>query len=396
MNDQWIQNMRKKMAGYQRPAPEVSWEEIDCALTANDSRKSRSLWLRSMAAAAAVLLVAGVGYWTLMRNASEPKQLDVANVDTPKQPMENESDKSQDLHEQSLPITDEAPLRHLAQTILQTLTGSSSNIQSKQDADSAVLADNVTAVPTTDTDSICTESSTEERSQTNEGKNKPADQTRHIVYPTDQQQRTFRNNRLTAQVYYSNVMGDKSNSQSLSPKTNQSIYENPSNSWFPLSPNGPDEQTTQIEQRVHHQLPVRFGFSLRYQLNNRWSVESGLSYTHLSSEITTIEDKVTSVTKQRLNYIGIPLNIGYELWQKRHFGLYVMAGGMIEKCLDANPWQLSVNGGVGAEYKVTNSFGFYVEPGLGYYFNDGSDIPTIYKDRPLNFNLSIGLRFHLK
>jgi hypothetical protein len=396
MNDQWIQNMRKKMAGYQRPAPEVSWEEIDRALTANDSRKSRSLWLRSMAAAAAVLLVAGVGYWVLMRDASEPKQLDVANVDTPKQPMENESDKSQDLHEQSLPITDEAPLRHLAQTILQTLTGSSSNIQSKQDADSAVLADNVTAVPTTDTDSICTESSTEERSQTNEGKNKPADQTRHIVYPTDQQQRTFRNNRLTAQVYYSNVMGDKSNSQSLSPKTNQSIYENPSNSWFPLSPNGPDEQTTQIEQRVHHQLPVRFGFSLRYQLNNRWSVESGLSYTHLSSEITTIEDKVTSVTKQRLNYIGIPLNIGYELWQKRHFGLYVMAGGMIEKCLDANPWQLSVNGGVGAEYKVTNSFGFYVEPSLGYYFNDGSDIPTIYKDRPLNFNLSIGLRFHLK
>lgn len=396
MNEQWIQDMRQKMADYQRPAPEVSWEEIDRALTANDARKTRSLWLRNMAAAAAVLLVAGVGYWVLMRDASEPKQLDVANVDTPKQPMENESDKSQDLHEQSLPITDEAPLRHLAQTILQTLTGSSSNIQSKQDADSAVLADNVTAVPTTDTDTICTESSTEERSQTNEGKNKPADQTRHIVYPTDQQQRTFRNNRLTAQVYYSNVMGDKSNSQSLSPKTNQSIYENPSDSWSPLSPNGPDEQTTQIEQRVHHQLPVRFGFSLRYQLNNRWSVESGLSYTHLSSEITTIEDKVTSVTKQRLNYIGIPLNIGYELWQKRHFGLYVMAGGMIEKCLDANPWQLSVNGGVGAEYKVTNSFGFYVEPGLGYYFNDGSDIPTIYKDRPLNFNLSIGLRFHLK
>jgi hypothetical protein len=397
MNEQWIQDMRQKMADYQRPAPEVSWEEMDRALTANDARKTRSLWLRNMAAAAAVLLVAGVGYLTLMRNVSEPKQPAVANVDTPQQPMGNDIDKSQDIHEQSLPLPDEAPLRQLAQTISRTLTGSSSNIQSKQDADSVVLAENITAVNMSSADTVNTATKTDEkRPQTVEEKGMPSEQTRRIVYPTDQQQGSFRNNRLTAKVYYSNPMGDKSSSQSFSQNKGMPINQDPGIDWGDFSPNGPDEQTTQIEQRVHHRLPVRFGFSLRYQINNRWSVESGLSYTHLSSEITTIEDKVTTVTEQRLNYIGIPLNVGYDLWQKRHFGLYVMAGGMIEKCLDANPWQLSVNGGVGAEYKVTNSFGFYVEPGLGYYFNDGSDIPTIYKDRPLNFNLSIGLRFHLK
>ena len=356
MNEQWIQDMRQKMADYQRPAPEVSWEEMDRALTANDARKTRSLWLRNMAAAAAVLLVAGVGYLTLMRNVSEPKQPAVANVDTPQQPMGNDIDKSQDIHEQSLPLPDEAPLRQLAQTISRTLTGSSSNIQSKQDADSVVLAENITAVNMSSADTVNTATKTDEkRPQTVEEKGMPSEQTRRIVYPTDQQQGSFRNNRLTAKVYYSNPMGDKSSSQLFSQNKGMPINQDPG-----------------------------------------WSVESGLSYTHLSSEITTIEDKVTTVTEQRLNYIGIPLNVGYDLWQKRHFGLYVMAGGMIEKCLDANPWQLSVNGGVGAEYKVTNSFGFYVEPGLGYYFNDGSDIPTIYKDRPLNFNLSIGLRFHLK
>ena len=397
MNDQWIQNMRKKMAGYQRPAPEVSWEEIDRALTANDSRKSRPLWLRSMAAAAAVLLVAGVGYWVLMRDASEPKQPDLANVDMPKQPMENESDKSQAIHEQSLPIPDEAPLRNLVQALSRTLSANISDLQLKQDTASVVLAENITAVSTSSTDTVNTATKTEEkRPQTVEEKGKPSEQTRRIVYPTDQQQRTFRNSRLTAQVYYSNIMGDKSKTQAFSQKTGQSIYENPSSPWGSFSSNEPEELTTQIEQRVHHQLPVRFGFSLRYQINNRWSVESGLSYTHLSSEVTSIEDKVTTVTEQRLNFIGLPLNVGYDLWHRRYFYLYVTAGGMIEKCLDASLWQLSVNASIGAEYKVTNSFGFYVEPGLGYYFNDGSDIPTIYKDRPLNFNLSIGLRFHLK
>ena len=40
-------------------------------------------------------------------------------------------------------------------------------------------------------------------------------------------------------------------------------------------------------------------------------------------------------------------------------------------------------------------FNLYFEPGVGYYFNDGSSISTLYKDHPLNYNLSIGLRISL-
>lgn len=141
---------------------------------------------------------------------------------------------------------------------------------------------------------------------------------------------------------------------------------------------------------------MRFGLSLRYRLNDRWSIESGLSYTRLSSDISTTVDGVTTVTKQHLNYIGLPLNISYDLWKSNHFGLYVTAGGTIEKSLDTSPWQFSLNGSVGAEYKLTNFFSLYAEPGLGYYFKDGSTTPTIYQDHPLNINLSFGLRFNLK
>ena len=69
---------------------------------------------------------------------------------------------------------------------------------------------------------------------------------------------------------------------------------------------------------------------------------------------------------------------------------------MKEKSLDTSPWQFSLNGAAGAEYKLTDYFSLYAEPGLGYYFKDGSSTSTIYQDRPLNFNLSFGLRFNLK
>ena len=136
--------------------------------------------------------------------------------------------------------------------------------------------------------------------------------------------------------------------------------------------------------------------TLRYRLDDRWSVESGLSYTRLSSDITTTANDRTTVTQQRLDYIGIPLNIGYNLWNNYNIGLYVTAGTMTEKRLGASPWQLSLNGAAGAEYKLTNRFSLYAEPGLSYYFSDDSSTPTIYQDQPLNFNLSFGLRFNLK
>ena len=72
MNEQWINEMRQKMTDYQWPVPEVSWDEIHQAVAANKARQAQLLWLRRMAAAALVLLIAGVGYWGLLRHEAEP------------------------------------------------------------------------------------------------------------------------------------------------------------------------------------------------------------------------------------------------------------------------------------------------------------------------------------
>ena len=56
------------------------------------------------------------------------------------------------------------------------------------------------------------------------------------------------------------------------------------------------------------------------------------------------------------------------------------------------PLQFSVSGGVGAQINATKRLGIYVEPGVAYYFNDGSDIQTIRKENPFNFNIQAGIR----
>lgn len=56
------------------------------------------------------------------------------------------------------------------------------------------------------------------------------------------------------------------------------------------------------------------------------------------------------------------------------------------------PLQLSVLGAVGAQLNLTNHLGFYVEPGVSYFFDDGSDIQTIRKENPCNFTLQAGFR----
>ena len=58
--------------------------------------------------------------------------------------------------------------------------------------------------------------------------------------------------------------------------------------------------------------------------------------------------------------------------------------------------QLSVNAGIGAECQLDKIFSVYVEPGVSHHFKNGNNLATIYKDRPTNFNLNIGLRCSLR
>lgn len=152
---------------------------------------------------------------------------------------------------------------------------------------------------------------------------------------------------------------------------------------------------------IKHKQPISFGLSVRKNLSNGFSVESGVMYTMLSSEGKSVNDASRKI-EQKLHYIGIPLRGNWNFVDSKRFTLYLTAGGMVEKCVygkvgsdkqTVKPLQFSLAGGVGGQLNITNRIGIYVEPGVSYFFDDGSDVETIRKENPLNFNLQGGIRF---
>ena len=175
-----------------------------------------------------------------------------------------------------------------------------------------------------------------------------------------------------------------------------------------------EETTTKID----HKHPIKAGLSLRYQLSDKFGIESGVTYTYLSSNLTSGTAKNMYETEQSLQYIGIPLNVNYNIWDNIQFDFYVSAGGLAEKNIAGkshtnyiinnqiektehnkikeSSLQLSVNSSLGLQVNVLPKLGVFVEPGIGYYFNNGSDIKTIYKEKPFNYNLKIGVRVNIR
>lgn len=174
----------------------------------------------------------------------------------------------------------------------------------------------------------------------------------------------------------------------------------------------------EVETKYSHKLPVKFGVSFRYGFNKRLGIESGLTYTLLNSTFTTAAGTANGNTtgKQTLHYIGIPLNVTYNIIGSKLFNVYASAGGAIEKAvggyfettghvdgkrsetnrnsLKPKELQWSLNASAGAQVNVLNQLGLYVEPGISYRIPSGSHVRSIYTDKKLDFSIGFGIRFN--
>lgn len=168
-----------------------------------------------------------------------------------------------------------------------------------------------------------------------------------------------------------------------------------------------------VNTEIKHHTPVSLGVMLRHSLNEKWSVETGLVYTLLASDLYAKGSGIQYTEKQELHYVGVPLRLNRNLWKNRRWNVYVSSGGMIEKCvsaklekdkmifsgrtkhkedLEVDEWQWSFSAALGAQFNVTKQVSVYAEPGVAYYWDDGSSVETIRKEKPFNLNLQIGIR----
>ena len=169
-----------------------------------------------------------------------------------------------------------------------------------------------------------------------------------------------------------------------------------------------------VIERSYHHIPITLSLSLRKQINKRWGIETGLQYTRLRSDFTTITDSCRKKT-QKINYIGIPLKGTFTLWNGERFSLYASAGATLDIPVKGTSeettsyengqptsqtktnlhpsLQWSAHFGVGMQYQITPTIGIYAEPNLHYYFNNGDGIKTNRTEKPFNVALPIGFRF---
>lgn len=169
-------------------------------------------------------------------------------------------------------------------------------------------------------------------------------------------------------------------------------------------------------EKAKHHLPIRLGVSFRYHIDKRWSIQSGVTYSYLASDLSYNGWDTSYQTDQTLHYIGIPFQVGLRIWESQQFRTYISAGGQVEKLIngkatthyttskqeqgtlieDINDKKLlfSTMASIGAEFSLSESLSLYAEPGFHYYFKNGNGLKTHYNEQPLNFNITIGFRFH--
>jgi len=164
-----------------------------------------------------------------------------------------------------------------------------------------------------------------------------------------------------------------------------------------------------------HQLPLTIQMTLSRQLTPRLSVETGLGYTQMKSTSLTGSPTAYIQEQQRLRYIGIPVRFGWQWYSKGRLSLYSSAGAMLElpirSILNVThinngintysqesslsvPVQWSASFGFGTQYDFTPHIGFYIEPSLQYFFDDGSNLKTYRTEHPFQITLPLGIRFH--
>ena len=173
-------------------------------------------------------------------------------------------------------------------------------------------------------------------------------------------------------------------------------------------------QSYALKTDAKHYRPVTFSVLAKWQFTETLGLESGLSWTMLSSRFTTSSATSQIADQQTLQYIGIPLNMTFSFLDTRLFTIYATMGGMVEKCVDGRvkhseyvsdklllsyvdkvsvtPLQWSVSGGAGIQANFSDYVAFFAEPGLSYHFRNDSQVGTIYREHPLDFRFSFGFR----
>lgn len=417
MKEDRLKDIRDKMSDYEAEVPQDLWSAIDSAV---GRRQQKKLWIRAgrYAAAAVVVAAIGLGIYILQPDSSlvvysesNPNTRAQASANNAPAVTSDDADpgnnSAAEIRASEFEHTPYATLAEAKPVIVEGVEGTSS-MQIKSDGESL----NVHPVDSN-------ESASEAFTHSLPPISHEVKQDKTVTYNSrqrdrQQQQEAYDSGRLAASIYTTAGTGGTS----MQRYTSFGLM-----GIDPGDANWKDDPYMGVlvtnkghlaDRRVRHRLPVHAGASIAYRINDRVSVETGIAYSYLSADIHEGSDSYYFAGEQSLHYVGIPVGVRIRAMSWKNFDIYVGAGFEADKCVSGTlkksyvingqtrddghesisirPLQWSVNAGAGVQYNISSMVGIYAEPGLSYYFDNGSNIETIYSEKPLNFNLNIGLR----
>ena len=155
-----------------------------------------------------------------------------------------------------------------------------------------------------------------------------------------------------------------------------------------------DGAVMDITEVIQHSTPVQKALGLSIPISDKLDIATGIDHMELNS--------VVGFGNQNLEWIGVPLRLGYRIADWGASSINLGAGVKGEKCLSATLLGMDYNeqfqwaANMGADYRV-RVFGpvsLSLTPELSYYFTD-TVLPTYRTDHPLTFTLRAGLSLNL-
>lgn len=422
--EDWIKDLQERMADHREPVKDDLWAGIEQALDQRrvvEKTTFMMTWRRYVAAAAVVMaLLGGAGYVLFLQQ--EPQSTRTTRT-IYRQQMARQAAPAR---QEPVATAADKPIQQLVANVKKVLVGGSGDSEHGQKQLAMLQKDVVHDVSASLNGATQNhkQAATQDKEQSSTDTHQPSNEQQHrktaqsttqpmavpepavrVYTPSRSRQQA-----VSMNVYAVNSLGSYSAVNGLFPSAvmAKGFYMNTASSEL-LYAAAPSPMVAQTHEETQHHKPVSLGLSAGYAISDRWTLTSGVVYTKLSSDFIQVLGDSRLTRQQTLHYVGVPLNVSYTVWGNDKLKTYVVAGGQVDFNVDAktvkehveydtpkDKVQFSAQAGLGLQYNFMPQLGAYVEPGVKYYIDNKSETKNFFKDKPLNMNLEVGVRWNLK
>jgi hypothetical protein len=431
LNDKELRNLfRQKFDDYNIALPDDDWEVLKKKYGDTQRNRRRFIWYWVAAASMIGIIMSGFSYWIL--TPAKQQFPSIAQTTCSKR---NSPKNTAVLSASVVTLKKETIFSGLKQekqtqrNIIHPITTADSSLALQSKIESTRTFSNIPSTTQSVTDTLSLASASQVNSPSSDSTYKSSSTTHYETLPQptsliDNSQDQSRKHTkkqpigwLAINMQGSNGLpnGINNNNALMEPSTLDNRLFTQVNQNISPSASSSTQLITFIDKKTYA-FPISWGISFSVPISNCWEVQTGGMFTQL---VTT--GKVTSTTSSSAtgrieqNYIGIPLNLAYILFKEPTFAVYGTAGGTVEKGVSLvekiysynaqniamnsdyysttiHGFQYSLDGNIGANYKVYKSFSGYIETGIAYFIP--SNQPESYRTvHPFGVTIKVGIRF---